>query len=165
MKTRLLVILIQSLVLSLVILLVKYYEVNSRMNEVVRTNRELHVDNEVLNNYADKCYKQGFKEDDVLNDLYTVSRLKINDLVSTGYWSHDNSDGCDLKCRLENMIGDDIEEVGESLYHGECDIRTAISLWEQSPAHKELLDEDYRSAILLVTASEDDCYITLTMDL
>lgn len=99
------------------------------------------------------------------SELYTLAMLKLNDLVSTGYWSHDNSDGCTFMRRAEKYLvsnGGKYVWIGENIYHGVCNKRSAYKSWESSPSHKEILDHYSDEEVLVSSKSNNnECYYVL----
>lgn len=89
--------------------------------------------------------------------LYDAAMIKMGDLVNTNHWAHTNSNGCDLPCRLSGipyMAGH------ENLYHGKCNLQTAIVAWQNSPKHQEVLNTDFDQLVLIAEKGEDGkCYI------
>lgn len=90
--------------------------------------------------------------------LESVARDKLKDLVTTGYWSHTNSDGCDFRCRT---VGLHYQWAGENLYKGDCSYYEAFKSWEESPGHKEVLEAPFTDEVLLKEHYEGGCYIIL----
>lgn len=93
--------------------------------------------------------------------LYIIAENKMDDLVKTGYFDHENSNGCDFQCRVRDYRSE-YSWIGENLYRGRCDIRTAMEKWEQSPTHKNVLDHNYTKEIILSREYVSGwCYIIL----
>jgi uncharacterized protein YkwD len=93
--------------------------------------------------------------------LYVIAEEKMDDLIRTGYFEHENSNGCDFKCRIKDYRSE-YTWIGENLYKGECDIRTAMEMWEKSPSHKYILDHSYTNEVVLSREyKEGYCYIVL----
>ena len=91
--------------------------------------------------------------------IFGVNHLET---LKMGNWSHEESVDCDFQCRIEKagLMGD-VVWVGENLYKGnDCDIRYAISIWENSPTHKDLLNSKYDVGVILIYEENDICYIT-----
>jgi hypothetical protein len=85
--------------------------------------------------------------------MYDVAKLKMDDLVKTNYWEHNNSDGTTFSERSNGFAR------GEVLYKGPCDVRNAMKLWEESPEHKAVLDMEYESVVFLMEPKSDGgCY-------
>lgn len=108
------------------------------------------------------------QNNNVNSQMYALNQLainKINDLISTNQWSHVNSDGCNLTCRT-NMLNIN-GWTGENLYFGtSCDIRNAITLWEQSPSHFKVLNHQYDyGTIQIYRKDSDHCYIVFNVNL
>lgn len=82
--------------------------------------------------------------------------------LRTGNWAHEEGINCDFRCRMEKAgLANKVNWVGENLYKGnDCDIRYAISLWEASPTHKEILNSKYDVGVILIYKEKDVCYIT-----
>lgn len=96
--------------------------------------------------------------------LYSLAQSKLNDLVSTGYWSHTNNNGCDFHCRTNGYTwnGGIYSWIGENLYRGKCDADNAYKLWRLSPAHNAVLEHDYDEEVLLHASYGDNkCYYVL----
>lgn len=95
------------------------------------------------------------------NDIEELAENKLNDLISTNYWSHTNSDGCDFSCRTRVYM-ENYSWIGENLYKGTCFKERAFKEWEKSPSHKEVLDHEYNQEVLLMGEyKENACYIVL----
>lgn len=93
--------------------------------------------------------------------LKTLAQDKINDLFSTGYWSHTNSNGCDFTCRTK-PYWNYYTWIGENLYKGPCYEEMAYKLWKESPSHLEVLQHPYTEEVLLKqTYEENHCYMVL----
>lgn len=93
--------------------------------------------------------------------LKTLAQDKINDLFTTGYWSHTNSDGCDFKCRTK-PYWKYYSWIGENLYKGVCDKENAYRLWRESPSHLEILNHPSTEEVILMQKyAPDKCYIVL----
>lgn len=93
--------------------------------------------------------------------LYLFAQAKIDDLASTGYWGHTNSDGCDFMCRVKRIYGDNnYVYLGENLYRGPCSVENAYKMWHDSPTHEEILKESYTDMVLLSHEyAPGQCYI------
>jgi hypothetical protein len=93
--------------------------------------------------------------------LEEIATDKMQDLLETNYWSHTNSNGCDFECRTkpyENRY----KWIGENLYKGPCNQTTAFNMWEESPAHNDVLKHPYSHEILLEEEYKNGyCYIIL----
>ena len=93
--------------------------------------------------------------------LCVIAEAKMDDLIRTGYFEHENSNGCDFKCRIQDYHSE-YNWIGENLYRGECDIRTAMEMWGKSPTHKDVLDHSYSNEVILSEEYQDGfCYIIL----
>lgn len=93
--------------------------------------------------------------------LKTLAQDKINDLFSTGYWSHTNSNGCDYTCRTE-PYWKYYSWIGENLYKGVCNKENAYRLWRTSPSHLEVLNHPCTEEVILMQEyAPDKCYIVL----
>jgi uncharacterized protein YkwD len=90
--------------------------------------------------------------------LFMLAAMKILDLTVNGYWSHDNLN-CNVQCRMQ-QIG--VVQINENLYKGNsCDIRYALSAWEQSTTHKQVLDSSYSQGVVLIQRDGRECYIVM----
>jgi len=88
--------------------------------------------------------------------LYEIVDLKLNDLVSTDYWSHVNSDGKTLHDRrLEANIQ---KETGEVLAKGYCTLPKVVEAWLQSPTHKDIIVDYWDSAVIRFERDGMNCY-------
>lgn len=97
----------------------------------------------------------------VVEDMTKKAFSKAEDLQTTGFWSHTNSDGTTFSSRVNDRL---TNYYGENLYHGICDLRVAFQLWEKSPTHKQILDQNYKYANLLLVpdnTNENLCYAVL----
>lgn len=93
--------------------------------------------------------------------LKTLAQDKINDLFSTGYWSHTNSNGCDYTCRTK-PYWKYYSWIGENLYKGVCNKENAYRLWRTSPSHLEILNHPSTEEVILMQEyAPDKCYIVL----
>jgi uncharacterized protein YkwD len=102
-------------------------------------------------------------EEVVINHLTlkTLAQDKINDLFSTGYWSHTNSNGCDYTCRTK-PYWKYYSWIGENLYKGVCNRENAYRLWRTSPSHLEILNHPSTEEVILMQEyAPDKCYIVL----
>lgn len=101
-------------------------------------------------------------EEDLQQRMYQVATEKMEDLQA-GNWSHTNLDGCDLGCRTKRH-GTSHLYYGENLYRGVCSINTMYRMWMESPSHKEVLESNYRYAVLLVEPDGNGgCYAVLNV--
>lgn len=99
---------------------------------------------------------------DGLDVLYEFSRAKLDDLVFTNHWAHEDSDGTTLDQRVQKTFALFGGWVGEDLYKGKCDIKTVIDLWTKSPEHNEVLEHEGEYIVLLMSPQkESGCYATL----
>lgn len=93
--------------------------------------------------------------------LKTLAQDKINDLFSTGYWSHTNSNGCDYTCRTK-PYWKYYSWIGENLYKGVCNKENAYRLWRTSPSHLEILNHPSTEEVILMQEyAPNKCYIVL----
>lgn len=97
------------------------------------------------------------------SSIETLANDKLNELVTTKYWSHTNIDGCDFHCRtMDYTTNGKYSWVGENLYHGVCDIDNAYRLWKASPTHKAVLDHEANEEYLVIEEyAPNRCYIVL----
>lgn len=90
-----------------------------------------------------------------------IAQLKLDDLLRTEYWSHTNSNGCDLPCRLTGLT---FSRYDENLSLGTCDIRSVMAAWEASPSHKAVLDSTVGTDQLVIVMAkrwDGKCYTVL----
>ena len=99
-----------------------------------------------------------------VKEIPSIKKLaqdKLNDLLSTGYWSHTNSNGCDFTCRTK-PYWNYYSWIGENLYRGVCSEDNAYRLWRESPSHLEVLQHPYTEEVLLKQIYEENhCYMVL----
>jgi uncharacterized protein YkwD len=95
------------------------------------------------------------------NDIYNIARVKQDDLLKTGYWSHTMSDGTTFFDR-NDKYGYFTQTYGEIIYKGKCDLYNATQLWNTSETHSAVMhDTEFTNMILLMDKSTDgECYIT-----
>jgi len=93
------------------------------------------------------------------NLLLQFNQSKMSSLKA-GEWSHSIGD-CDYSCRVKGSRIVDVK-LGENLYQGNtCDLRFIMELWEESPAHKAILDNDYHEALITIERSGDECFAVM----
>lgn len=121
---------------------------------------ELSFITEIIEEDTDQYLTIETEEDKTLNEL---ANSKLNDLLSTGYWSHTNSNGCDFNCRtMDYTENGKYSWIGENLYKGPCDIENVYRLWEKSASHKAVLDHSFDESVLISEKyGENQCYYIL----
>ena len=87
--------------------------------------------------------------------LFNLSNEKTEDLPLS--WSHTSSNGEGLTQRVAK---NGLVKVGENLYRGNCDLRTAVKLWEESPDHNKVLDKGFKNLVITGTEIDSECYIS-----
>jgi uncharacterized protein YkwD len=98
--------------------------------------------------------------------LQKIVDAKLNELMTTNYFEHENTDGCNLDCRTQKEGWKGLW-LGENLYYGTCDLTNAINLWNQSPAHKEILESEFNFGNLVIGQADEKgyCYMVLGLAL
>lgn len=164
-KKTILKILLKIIVVLLIIFMLSFFIIkNNRfiINYDWDSNccEELSFITEVIEKNIDQGLAIEIEEDKTLNEL---ANSKLNDLLSTGYWSHTNSDGCDFNCRTKDYTENGkYLWIGENLYKGLCDINSAYRLWNQSSSHKAVLDHSFDESVLISGEyGENQCYYIL----
>ncbi len=105
--------------------------------------------------------KEIVKEEKSVSTLQELAENKMNDLLSTGNWSHTNSDGCTFNCRTSPYL-EYYSWIGENLYKGPCNEEVAYKLWRESPSHLEVLQHPYTEEVILMQEyAPNKCYIVL----
>ncbi len=97
-------------------------------------------------------------------DLYTLAKLKLEDLQASDYFSHNRStDNADFSTRVSEINTEGYGYYGEILYVGKCDIQEATRLWNDSPKHAVIMhDLTNNEMIMLMGRTKKDpnaCYI------
>lgn len=105
--------------------------------------------------------REVIKEEKSVSTLQELAESKMNDLLSTGNWSHTNSNGCTFKCRTSPCL-EYYSWIGENLYKGPCNEDIAYKAWSESPSHLEVLQHPYTEEVILMQEyAPDRCYIIL----
>jgi len=88
--------------------------------------------------------------------LYELVDLKMNDLVSTDNFAHINSDGKTLhERRLEANVQ---KTVGEVLARKACTLPQVVEAWLKSPTHKDIITDNWDSAVIRFERDGMNCY-------
>jgi hypothetical protein len=96
------------------------------------------------------------------NWLYKFAQDKMNDLTTSAYWSHTNSNGCNFTCRTKYLLDkNNVTWIGEDLYKGTCDLNYTMKLWNESPDHKAILDHAYTREVLITEKVNNTCFTIL----
>lgn len=111
----------------------------------------------IVKTYQEKKNK---KATGIEADIKRMAVAKLNDLANTGVWSHTNSDGCTLGCRVNKYVSESAW-VGENLYRGKCSVENAYKLWNLSPTHRDVLNHSYSHEVLVSREYDGGCYIVL----
>lgn len=108
---------------------------------------------EVLNLINEQRAKNGLGELKAYSELQRVAKLKAEDLLNNGYFSH-TSPTLGTPFEMLKQEGVTYKFAGENLAGNETGVK-AVDAWMNSKAHREnILDEDYEYTGIAVVDSE-----------
>lgn len=93
-----------------------------------------------------------------IDPLYVFNKQKMQDLIKSNFWSHNNSNGDTYSKRVNDSLVDGA--IGEVLAKNYCSIEEAFIAWKDSPSHQAIIsDRSYNRAIITFTKETDGtCY-------